>query len=146
MNDVSKYTKANRLILDGIDFIEESSKERKKFMNSFAYVLDYRTLKLGLPRQCGKSTFIRNNAKAGDIIVVPNMVMKQMYAEWFRPAVTLGELPFWKRYQRGRRPSFVPETIWFDECGFDLQKNKDINDMLYGFLDRHDQRIICLGT
>lgn len=108
-------------------------------MPIMSFIREYKTLDLGLPRQVGKTTYIANHAKAGDLILVHNRLMAVHYEKEFG---VMARSPGQMNY-RMHRTEWLPYRIWVDEP---RRHASDLFEVIYQYIKSPNQAIIMLGT
>jgi hypothetical protein len=114
-----------------------------KYLGVLSYVRDRRTIGLCLPRRSGKTKFIAENAKCGDLVICANLLTKDHVERYFRVRVnTVNELS--SRRSLGFRSRPYPFRIWLDEP--DRMPRCDLDEALHNAIVSPEQIVIRLGT
>ncbi len=133
-----------KTIIDAMD-LDENQPVFRSSMNTLEYVREFRTLVFGLPRGVGKTKFIQNNCRAGDLVIVPTFHMTQTYARSRVRAKSIGHfLQDYEERMRGirRERDEFPFTIWTDE----IRSTDNLWSALEHVIVSKDQKVIVLGT
>lgn len=107
LNDLMELNLTNRKLYD--------------FEKSFTpanYAEEFKTVRLDIGRRVGKSTYIKNNAHIGDIIIVPNYNLMKYYRDifhlWEIPKYTFNEIKHIIKsdFEYGINKIYVDEASW----------------------------------
>ena len=131
-------------IIDAMD-LDENQPVFRSSMSTLEYVREFRTLVFGLPRGVGKTKFIQNNCRAGDLVIVPTFQMTKTYERSRVRAKSIGHfLQDYDTRMRGirREKDEFPFTIWVDE----VDSTDNLWDVLKHIIVSKEQKIIVLGT
>ena len=130
---------------------EPDCKMSQYYPSILLYVLQRRSVFMHLPRGSGKTTFIANSAKCGDLIICSRTVeASQFFSNFKVRAYSVDQLyeKMFGEYSRGRRPMFdmnnYPDTVWIDEV--DSNKGVMLAAILEKVLVSYRQSVISLGT
>ena len=128
------------LINEAIEDRAEEFRQQMSTLDARTFVAEYKTVSLALPRQMGKSRYIRDRAKCGDLIIVPNAAVRTNYTArgiMAFPACALDDIA------NHVKNVFKPMTVWVDEPDLCQSRLQSILDII---ITDPEQRVIMLGT
>lgn len=117
----------------------ESLLEARDSMSPTGYVLEFRTICLGLPRRSGKTTYIKENACGDDLVVVHNYASAdQVYRDFEAcPVVSSPEV----------LRNIEIRTLWIDEPWLvEIPISEVVRKLRKMNLNLTVDRIIAIGT
>lgn len=130
---------------------QESLPQVKETFGKVGWLREFATVRLEVGRQIGKTTYIKNNAQYGDVVIHSNLTMKThfeksvgQFHEFYN--FTIRQLDgFYETIDEGRFGLMKgAKTIWFDDC-FDFAKNKPevYNNLVHMFDPR---QVVIFGS
>lgn len=127
---------------------ESIARQHFQFFGPVTYLLELRTSIALLPRQSGKSQAIALEARPGDIIVYPNLRMRDsVKREGIRKGVITTSIG---SDMDGLRGLSLPDkfTIWFDEVrpGDIVRWVREAEGILSGFKAFREGNVVIMGA
>lgn len=132
-----------------LDVNESTARQHFQFFSPATYLLELRTSIALLPRQSGKSQAIALEARPGDIIVYPNLRMRDYAKKEFgqhKGVITTSV----GSDTNGLRGLSLPDkfTIWFDEVrpGDIIRWVREAESTLAGFKAFREGNVVIMGA
>lgn len=121
------------------------NKTNKYNLDSVHYAKEFNTISISLPRQVGKSTYIKLNCKEDDLIVIHSECNRNYYKNVKSEVIKWSD--YSKLFFKGKRVNY--DTVWVDEPSiifFNYNKQEFYNTILTAHEFPYEVRFIMLGT
>jgi hypothetical protein len=141
----------NSIVDKAIQLVRQNPDSDKLFhLGVQAYIREYRTIIMYLPRQVGKSTYITTHATTGDIIIYPNTSMCARHSKKTSiPCYTMNQIYNMTcgNASRGRDQHTIGNNIiWLDELSQDQLSGPRLWMVLANIATTGDEIIVGLAT
>lgn len=109
-------------------------------MDPVSYALEFKTVQIGIGRQAGKTTYLANAAKKGDLVLVSNVRIAGMLLSTFdieANVISINTIDSYALQVLG-----MHHTIWVDDASFIA---KDKMDHMYRTFGARASQFVLLG-
>ncbi|MCK9369696.1 hypothetical protein M0R04_07290 [Candidatus Dojkabacteria bacterium] len=129
-----------------IQLVRQSvNQEARMCLSLPQYMREFRTIQLLLPRQVGKSTYIKTHATEDDIILYPSLLMLHHHGKGVANAFASHTLI---NFKPDAHPAInqTYNIIWLDEFSVNDFHGKDTQKLLDALVKSGDEIIVSLST
>jgi hypothetical protein len=119
MKELLKFEKIINKVLKANLQLQQQMQQFRVNMSISTFAREFQTVHISIGRRSGKTTYIINNAKCSDVVLVQNYYMKKIYPYSFRKnIIDINAFYCNACNYKGLLEIDMPETIWIDSVQY----------------------------